>query len=186
MRRTRFARAVEKPGAGTEKVSVAQALLFDIKTPESRDEASLSDWRLASLTHVAVLLGVTHLLVTGTCATLFMSRSTGMSFDNPLIPSAIVIVLDAIAATLLFARRQLNISSYMMVRGLCVYLAAVGIIWTWYGLTLADDLFVTAASTINCEIVAPDNSAAHLINSCTSAEALATRRASFAVTGFIS
>jgi len=147
MRRTRFARAVEKPVAGTEKVSAAQALLFDVKTPESRDEASLSDWRLSSLTHVAVLLGVTHILVTGACALLFTSRGMGLSIDNPLIPSAVVIVLDAIAATLLFARRQLKIPSHYMVRGLCVYLAAVGVIWTWFGLTLADDTFVTPTST---------------------------------------
>jgi diguanylate cyclase (GGDEF)-like protein len=147
MRRTRFARAVEKPGPGAEKVSAAQALLFDVKTPESRDEASLSDWRLASLTHVAVLMAVTHILVTGTCAMLFTSRGTGISIDNPLLPSATVIVLDAIAATLLFARRQLNIPSHVMVRGLCIYLAAVGVIWTWYGLTLADDMFITPEST---------------------------------------
>ena len=147
MRKTRFARAVEKAGAAAEKVSAAQALLFDVKTPESRDEASLSDWRLASLTHVAVLLGVTHLLVTGTCAMLFTSRGTGLSIDNPLLPSAIVIIMDAIAATLLFAQRKLNIPSHTMVRGLCVYVAAVGVIWTWYGMTLADDLFVTPEST---------------------------------------
>ena len=147
MRKTRFARAVEKAGAAAEMVSAAQALLFDVKTPESRDEASLSDWRLASLTHVAVLLGVTHLLVTGTCAMLFTSRGTGLSIDNPLLPSAIVIIMDAIAATLLFAQRKLNIPSHTMVRGLCVYVAAVGVIWTWYGMTLADDLFVTPEST---------------------------------------
>jgi diguanylate cyclase (GGDEF)-like protein len=147
MRRTRFARAVEKPVAGTDKVSAVRGLLFDVKTPENRDEASLSDWRLASLTHVAVLMGVTHLLVTGICALLFTSRGTGLSFDNPLLPSAVVIVMDAIAATLLFARRQLNIPSHIMVRGLCIYLAAVGVIWTWYGLTLADDMFVTPEST---------------------------------------
>ena len=147
MRKTRFARAVEKAGAAAEKVSAAQALLFDVKTPESRDEASLSDWRLASLTHVAVLLGVTHLLVTGTCAMLFTSRGTGVSIDNPLLPSAIVIIMDAIAATLLFAQRKLNIPSHTMVRGLCVYVAAVGVIWTWYGMTLAYDLFVTPEST---------------------------------------
>ena len=57
-----------------EKVSIAEALLFDLRRPESSDEASLSEWRIAIVTHVALLLGVTHVLITAACVAMFTSR----------------------------------------------------------------------------------------------------------------
>src|SRR6478609_5946034 len=142
MRRARFARAVEKTAESTERVSIREALWFGLRTPETSDEASLADWRVAGLDQVALLLGVTHLLITGTCAALFDTRGTGMSWDNPLIPAFLVIGCDAVAATILFKRRRLNLPSHTIIRGLCLYLAVVGMLWTWFGLAVEDDTFV--------------------------------------------
>ena len=68
-------------------MSINEAMWFGVRRPESSDEASLLDWRIAGLDHIALLLGVTHLLITGTCIALFESRGTGLSSDNPLIPA---------------------------------------------------------------------------------------------------
>jgi len=143
MRRTRFARAVEQAGTAPEKVSITEALWFDLRRPETSDEASLSEWRIAIVAHVALLLGVTHVLTTGACLALFASRGTGFAVDNPLIPASLVIALDAAAATGLIMRKKLNIPSHSVVRGLCAYLAVVGLLWTWFGHAIADDTFVT-------------------------------------------
>ena len=140
MRRARFASAVEKTGQ-QDRVSVREALLFDVRRPETSDEASLSDWRVGGLDHMAVLLGVTHLLITVTCGVLFESGGSGLHLDNPFIPAAIVIACDAIAATAVLMRKRLNLPSHTVTRGLCVYLAVVGVLWTWFGMTVEDDVF---------------------------------------------
>jgi diguanylate cyclase (GGDEF)-like protein len=144
MRRTRFARAVEQAGATPEKVSIAEALWFDLHRPESSDEASLSEWRLAIVAHVALLLGVTHVLIAGACLAMFASHGTGFSTNNPLIPASLVIALDAAAATALLLRKRLNFAAHTVVRSLCVYLGTVGLLWAWFSQAVADDTFVTS------------------------------------------
>jgi len=142
MRRARFARAVEKTAESTERVSIREALRFGLRRPETSDEASLADWRVSGLDQVALLLGVTHVLITGTCVALFDMRGTGLSLDNPLIPAFLVIACDAIAAIALHLRERLNIPSHSVVRGLCAYLAVVGLLWTWFGLAVEDATFL--------------------------------------------
>ncbi|HET6941720.1 MAG TPA: hypothetical protein VFH89_06130, partial [Sphingomicrobium sp.] len=73
MRKARFARAVEKFGAETTKVSIREALWFGLRAPETSDEASLSDWRVTGLDLIPVLLGVTHALITGAFLFLFQT-----------------------------------------------------------------------------------------------------------------
>ena len=142
MRKARFARAVEKTAESTQRVSVREALWFGLRAPETTDEASLADWRVAGLDQVALLLGVTHLLITGAFAVLFESRGTGLTFDNPLIPAILVLVIDAVAAAALMLRRRMNIPSHMVIRGLCLYLGIVGLLWLWFGLAVEDDTFI--------------------------------------------
>jgi len=142
MRRARFARAVENIEGEAQTVSIREALWFGVRAPETSDEASLSDWRVGGLDHVALLLGVTHLLIIGACTALFQTRGFGITSDNPLIPAALVILCDIVAAALLMNRKRLNLSSHMVVRGLCVYLAIVGVLWTWFGVSVQDDAFI--------------------------------------------
>ena len=142
MRRARFARAVENIAEEAQKVSVKEALWFGLRSPETSDEASLSDWRVSGLDHVALLLGVTHLLIVGVCTALMNRHGAGLTSDNPLIPAGLVLFCDVVAAVLLWKRKRLNLSSHTVVRGLCVYLAIVGVLWTWFGLAVEDDTFI--------------------------------------------
>ncbi|WP_395623136.1 EAL domain-containing protein [Sphingomonas daechungensis] len=142
MRRARFARAVEKTGSQKTSISISEALWFGLRSPETSDEASLSDWRVTGLELVPVLLGVTHILVTSACMFLFKSRGVGMSADNPIIPAALAILIDVLAAAVLYNRKRLNIPSHAVVRGLCVYLTVAGLIWTWFGWAIQDDSFL--------------------------------------------
>ena len=119
-----------------------EALWFGLRTPETTDEASLADWRVAGLDHLPVLLGVTHLLITGACLALFSTRGTGWHVDNPLIPAFLAIGCDVVASAVLFMRKRWNIASHNVVRGLCAYLAIVGLLWTWFGLAVEDDTFI--------------------------------------------
>jgi diguanylate cyclase (GGDEF)-like protein len=124
-------------------VSIAEALWFDLRRPETSDEASLSEWRIAIVAHVALLLGVTHVLIAGAALAMFVSGGSGLSTDNPLIPASLVIALDAAAASALVMRKRMNFHAHTVVRSLCVYLGLVGLLWAWFGQTVADDTLTT-------------------------------------------
>jgi diguanylate cyclase (GGDEF)-like protein len=142
MRRSRFA----KPDEAVEmrdSASIADACWFDVSRPETSDEDSLSEWRVTGLQHAPLLLGATHLLITATLFVLASNQQYCFCDDNPLIPSLLVIVLDAVAAGLLLTRKKFNFRPHTVVRCLAVYLALAGALWTWFGWTVADDQFVT-------------------------------------------
>ena len=140
MRRSRFVRAIRPKEA--EKASIKEALWFDLRAAETTDDASLSDWRVTGLEHFAVLLGVTHLLITATCLLLSSSLFSGGWLQNPLVPAALVLVLDAGAAAALFMRNRVDLAPHTIVRGLCLYLVVGGVLWTWFGHAVADDVFL--------------------------------------------
>ncbi|HXC75208.1 MAG TPA: EAL domain-containing protein [Sphingomicrobium sp.] len=152
MRRSRFASAIEVADPAAQRASISEALRFDIRNPET-GEASLADWRVAGLDQIALLLGFTHLLITAGYLALSPVIPLCNCLDNPLMPSLLVLAVDAVAATALFMRHRFNLAPHVVVRGLCLYLAVAGLLWTWFGQTVADDLFVTqisAAQIVMC------------------------------------
>src|SRR6476659_7299528 len=100
MRRSRFAKPVES-NEMRDSASIADALWFDITRPETSAEDSLSEWRVSRLQNAPFLLGATHLLITAALFQLAASHQYCLCADNPLIPSSLVILLDAVAAGLL-------------------------------------------------------------------------------------
>ena len=142
MRRARFAKATEVREV-RERASIQDALFFDVARPESSAEDSLCEWRVAGLEHAPLILGITHLLIALTCLVLSKTLTYSSMVDNPTIPACLVIVVDALVAAVLFARARLNIHPHTAIRVLGIYLAAAGMLWTWFGYTVADDAFVT-------------------------------------------
>jgi diguanylate cyclase (GGDEF)-like protein len=146
MRRSRFAGAIEAREAVREIASIREALWFDLRSSDTSEERSLADWRVAGLEHIALLLGFTHLLITVSYVLLSPSVQLCFCRENPLIPSLLVIVLDAVAATALMVRKRFNLEAHRVVRSLCVYLLVSGLLWTWFGQTVRDGAFVTPIS----------------------------------------
>jgi diguanylate cyclase (GGDEF)-like protein/PAS domain S-box-containing protein len=142
MRRSRFAATIETNEV-RDQASISDALWFDVSRPETADEEALTDWRLAGLQHAPIILGITHLLVTITSTILSMRHNYSSLSDNPLIPAALVIALDAATATAIMMRERLGLASHTVMRALAVYLVFASLLWTWYGVTVADDTFVT-------------------------------------------
>ena len=58
MRRSRFARAIESNEV-REKASIGDALWFDVTSPDTADEDSLSEWRLTGVQYAPLILGIT-------------------------------------------------------------------------------------------------------------------------------
>ena len=142
MRRSRFAKPDETNDV-RDSASIADACWFDVARPETSDEDSLSEWRVAGIQHAPLLLGATHLLITATLYVLAATHQYCLCVDNPLIPSLLVILLDAVAAGLLMTRAKFNFAPHTVVRSLGIYLTLVGVLWTWFGWAVADDQFVT-------------------------------------------
>ena len=142
MRRSRFAKPDETNDV-RDSASIADACWFDVARPETSDEDSLSEWRVAGIQHAPLLLGATHLLITATLYVLAATHQYCLCVDNPLIPSLLVILLDAVAAGLFMTRAKFNFAPHTVVRSLGIYLTLVGVLWTWFGWTVADDQFVT-------------------------------------------
>ncbi len=132
MRRSRFAKAIEVSEV-RERASIRDALSFDVTRPETSAEDSLCEWRVAGLEHAPLILGVTHLLIALTCLILSKTLSYSSLADNPLIPSGLVIAVDSLAAAALIARNRFNIDPHTAIRALGLYLAAAGMLWTWFG-----------------------------------------------------
>src|SRR5215203_1436401 len=108
MRRARFATTIGSGEADRDRATVREALWFDLRAHESADEESLADWRIAGLDHIAILLGLTHLLITGACVLLSPGMAATPWWDNPLIPATMTLALDGGAAAALMNRRRFN------------------------------------------------------------------------------
>src|SRR4051794_669576 len=105
MRRSRFAKPPEAVET-REAVSIADAWWFDVSRPETSDEDSLSEWRITGLKHAPFLLGATPPLIPFPLAVLAANRQYCLCTDNPLIPSALVMLLDAAAIGMLLTRNR--------------------------------------------------------------------------------
>ena len=142
MRRSRFAKTTEATEV-RERASIKDALRFDVSPPDNADEEALCEWRLTGVQHAPLILGLTHLLITVAYALLATKVHYKSLSDNPFVPAALVIGLDTAAAVLLVAKHRFEIAPHAAFRFLCVYLAAAGLLWTWFGYTVSDDAFST-------------------------------------------
>ena len=137
MGRTRFAKAVgQSPFGSPERASVREALWFDVEAADSSGERSLSEARVAALDHSALLFGMTHLLIGITCFVRHPHLIGLISLSNPLIPLTLLLLVDGIAAFALHFRHKLELKAHTVSRGMCVYMALVGALWTLFGLAI--------------------------------------------------
>ena len=110
MRRSRFAQSVESNELRARAPRSVTLCGSTVTRPDTTDEESLCDWRVAGLQHAPLILGVTHLLITITCMLLVGSAHYKSAADNPLIPAALVIALDVAAAVLILQRAKFRVS----------------------------------------------------------------------------
>ena len=136
MRRTRFAGAVETAGDTRARASVREALWFDILSPDTPDDHSLSATRVGPLEHSPLMLGVTHLIAALALIVLQPAQSLAPSLTNPVIPLALLLALDLAAILGLRWRDRLGIDSWSVIRGLATYLAVAGTLWILVGLAM--------------------------------------------------
>ncbi|HET9811593.1 MAG TPA: EAL domain-containing protein [Sphingomicrobium sp.] len=124
-----------------------------METAETSDDNSLSESRAALFDHTAILLGATHLLIGIACLLTHPRLALLESFSNPLVPLALILVLDGMAALGLQWRDDLDVQPQVLARAMCGYLASVGILWTLFGLTVTINL-ITHEPVVSVSICA--------------------------------
>ena len=133
MRRSRFVSAIEHESHDSGMPSIREALSFDVRTSETPDEESLTAWRVAGFQHAPLLLGLTHFLVALASIALHPDEALIASIANPLLPISLILLLDAVAAVGIYCRNRLQVAPSTMVRALCAYVGATGMLWVIFG-----------------------------------------------------
>jgi diguanylate cyclase (GGDEF)-like protein len=133
MRRARFARAVEKVGTAPERASVGETLWFDVRSSESAGDDSLLESRVSGLDHIAIILGAAHLLTGGAVLIMHGMEPAGAAFGS-VLPLILVLLLDLVAAAALHFRDRFGFKPNAVIRGLCSYMLAVGLLSVMVGL----------------------------------------------------
>ncbi len=134
MRRARF--AVSDGEGINDRASVTDALTFDLRTPESTDEENLAAQRVAMFDFAPALLGASHLVWGIACIFLHPATASSGAGISPLLPVAIVLLVDAIAFGLMWFRERLGLSPRTLSRALCAYIGISGALWMSYGILL--------------------------------------------------
>ena len=132
MRRARFARAVEKVGTAPERASVGEALWFDVRSSDSAGDDSLLASRVSGLDHTAIVLAATHLL-TGLAFVLMHGSGSASQLLGLTVPLLLVLLLDVAAAAALHFRDRFGFKPNAVIRGMCSYMLAIGLLWTMVG-----------------------------------------------------
>jgi diguanylate cyclase (GGDEF)-like protein len=139
MARSRFAQAVSRSFEKPERASIRQALWFDIEAADSAGDESLSESRGASFDHAPLLLGATHLVLGLTCLAQHLQLLAIFGPSNPLLPLGLILLLDGVATVAIQRRRTIELPSHAIPRAMCIYLAAVGVLWALFGLSVLVD-----------------------------------------------
>jgi diguanylate cyclase (GGDEF)-like protein len=136
-----------------DKASIGEALWFDISAT-SLDEQSVSAWRVATLEHVALLLGASHLLVAATSLLLLPEAGSSFSLSHPVVPAIGVMLLDVAAALGLKWRDRISLPPHQVVRALCAYLGGTGVLWAMFGLALSGHSPIAANTAVVTVMIA--------------------------------
>ena len=132
MRRARFARAVEKVDTPPERASVGEALWFDVRSPNSAGDDSLLASRVSGLDHAPIILAAAHLLAGGAFLAMHGIGPAGELFSSS-VSLILVLLLDLVAAAALHFRDRFGLKPNAVIRGMCSYIIAVGLLWTMVG-----------------------------------------------------
>ena len=133
MRRARFARAVEKVGTAPERASVGEALWFDVRSSDSAGDDSLARFarfRSRPYRNRSRRDPPAH----WRCAFVIMHASGPAGHLLSLaVPLLLVLLLDVAAAAALHFRDRFGFKPNAVIRGMCSYMLAIGLLWTMVG-----------------------------------------------------
>ena len=131
--------------------SVREAMLFDIRSPETDDDFVVLSKRVSMFTYAPWLLAATHLIIGALLVLRGLDNASWGAFLLALFPLGLALTVDIVAAGILFYRRRLGISPQAVGRLMLLYIGGTGILWmlfgaaAWGGSSLVDSSFLPLA-----------------------------------------
>ena len=116
---------------------IRETLSFDVAPPRTEGDEAIAEQRVRQLTHIPILVGLSHLLTLA--LGLFIDTGTSHLLMLQLVGG--LLVLDAAALGVLFAGKRFSIAPHVMTRAIVGYVAACAAGWTYVG-----DLIYAGAS----------------------------------------
>ena len=115
------------------RASAAEAMLFDIRTPETDGDATVLSKRVTMFTYAPWLLGATHLIIGSMLLLRGLGATSWGALLLALLPLGLALTVDACAALVLHYRRKLNLSPQSVTRLMLAYVAGTGVLWMLFG-----------------------------------------------------
>ena len=132
MRRTRITIG-SNGGRRAARVSIREAMTFDVLPPDTDDDFTLQSKRVAMWAYAPWLLAVTHLIV----GAILVIR--GLELLDPgvlalaLAPIALALALDGAAGLMLSRRKRIGLSPSTTARLVIAWFGATGLMWMLFG-----------------------------------------------------
>jgi diguanylate cyclase (GGDEF)-like protein len=150
MRRGLFGRSPAAERSVPARASAREALLFDLRDHSASSDLSLAERRVRSWVFAPWLLFSGHLVNALSLVLQQRSPASWGALAQVCLPLGLALMLDAAAGLLLMFWRRVAMAPHTVVRLLCCYLAATGVLWTTAtvatgALHVADPSFVTLA-----------------------------------------
>jgi len=150
MRRTIFGKSPEVERLAPARVSVREALLFDILDHDSSTDQTLIERRVGSWGFAPWLLLAGHLII---AIALILERHDRVDWDifsMVCVPLGLSLLVDVAAGLTLLFRRRTRIAPHTAARLMTGYIGATGVLWTLGsaacgGMGIRDASFVTLA-----------------------------------------
>jgi|GEM_PF-5375178 len=134
MRMSRFADTVRQGEAG-DRAGFAEALLFDIRQPDTEDESAIAEQRVAPLHHVPLLLGIAHLLCAIAVAVQVQGQFSLISATTLFGSITLALVCDVAGYSILRLRDRLDLSPRTITLVICALVGITGMMWSFFGYT---------------------------------------------------
>ena len=150
MRRTLFGKSPEVERLTPARVSVREALTFDIVDHESSVDQTLIERRVGSWAVCPWLLLAGHIVIGTSLLLQDRPAATSATLAAVFVPFGLSLATDVIAGLILMYRRRLHLAPHTAARLMCGYIAATGLLSTLSSvatgsLQLRDASFVTLA-----------------------------------------
>ena len=128
MRRVLFRQSVE--AHPPVRASVQDVLFFDIRDHSDSADLTLAERRLGAWTFAPWLLLIGHIALISSIFLDGTPHLTGKAFIGACLPFTGAIGLDCVAGLIVLFWRKLHMSPHTVVRLMCGYLAATGMLWS--------------------------------------------------------
>lgn len=136
MRKSRFVGAIDQESLESARPTIQDALCFDVRSPQSGADGSLSSARVSTLDDAPIVLGGADTIVGLAVILNYPADADFLSVRNPALWIGILLLFDTLAGLAARWRDELMIPTHALFRCFCGYVVARAVLWLPVGAAL--------------------------------------------------